>query len=87
MSTSSRSSKGDTEPATVGAHPAGKDETPDEEKDAPYYCPGCGIRGQYPQKCEGKPEAPHPPIEMVSTAELSGDPDQITRAPSTENLG
>jgi len=54
-------------------------------KDAPFYCPGCGRRFQYQQQCTGKPESPHPPIEVVSTDELSGD--NPTAAPSTENLG
>jgi len=58
-----------------------------EKDDAPYYCPGCGKRVQYPQQCTGRPEAPHPPIEVVSTEELSGDPEKLTAAPSTENLG
>jgi hypothetical protein len=57
----------------------------ESRKDAAYYCPGCGLRYEYPQKCTGKPESPHPPIEVVSTDELSGD--NPTAAPSTENLG
>lgn len=40
-----------------------------------YYCPGCGATGDYPQKCSGKGEAPHPPIEMVSTDEVKNAPD------------
>jgi len=55
--------------------------------DAPYYCPGCGLRYAYPQKCTGRPDSPHQPIEVVSTDELSGDPDSYTAAPSSENLG
>jgi len=55
--------------------------------DAPYYCPGCGLKYDYPRQCTGRPESPHPPIEVVSTDELSGDPSKFTAAPSTENLG
>jgi hypothetical protein len=58
-----------------------------QSKDAPFYCPGCGKRVQYQQQCTGKPESPHPPIEVISTDELSGDPEKHTAAPSTENLG
>jgi len=79
-----RSTEGDTE---------AKDEAPAEANDkgrneAPFYCPGCGKRGNYPQQCTGpSAAAPHPSIEMVSTDELSGDPEKLTPAPSTENLG
>jgi hypothetical protein len=58
-----------------------------ESKDAPFYCPGCGKRAQYQQQCTGKPESPHPPIEVVPTDELAGDPEKYTPAPSSENLG
>ena len=67
-----------------------------QRQDAPYYCPACGARASYQQKCVGKPEAPHPPQEVVSTDELGQDynPDAKpgeagyhTPAPSTENLG
>jgi hypothetical protein len=59
--------------------------TQEKKDDAPFYCPGCGKRVQYQQQCTGKPESPHPPIEVVSTDELKGD--EHTAAPSTENLG
>jgi hypothetical protein len=59
----------------------------DTPKDAPFYCPGCGKRVQYQQQCTGKPESPHPPIEVVPTDELSGDSEGFTAAPSSENLG
>jgi hypothetical protein len=65
----------------------GESSAQSESKDAPYYCPGCGKRGNYPQKCTGRPDAPHPEIEMVSTDELSGDPEKQTAAPDTTNLG
>jgi hypothetical protein len=53
-----------------------------------FYCPGCGKLGDYPQKCTGRGEAPHPPIEMVSTDELKGDdPSKHTAAPATTTLG
>lgn len=35
-----------------------------------YYCPGCGMLYDYPQKCTGKNESGHPAIEVVSTDEL-----------------
>lgn len=55
-------------------------------EEAPFYCPGCGRRFNYRTECEGKPVAPHPAIEVVSTEELSGDPANHTPAPSTENV-
>lgn len=48
-----------------------------------FYCPGCGILGDYPQKCRGTDERPHKALEMVKTDELGGDPAQHTAAPST----
>jgi len=61
--------------------------TESHKEEAPFYCPGCGKRVQYQQQCTGRPDAPHPPIEVVSTDELSGDASKLTAAPSTENLG
>lgn len=53
-----------------------------------HYCPGCGKLSKYMRECSGKAEAPHPPIDMVSTEELLGDdPTQHTPAPETTNLG
>lgn len=51
-----------------------------------HYCPACGNLGSYPQKCSGLPGSVggHDPIEMVSTDELGGDPDNHTKAPSTD---
>ena len=44
-----------------------------------FYCPGCGLLYDYQQRCSGKPESPHPPIEVVSTDELkAGDPSKHT---------
>lgn len=44
-----------------------------------FYCPGCGMTYDYQQKCYGKPESPHPAIEVVSTDELKeGDPSKHT---------
>lgn len=61
---------------------------PDGPTFEPFYCPGCGKQVGYMKECTGKPEAPHPPIEVVPTDELaSGDTSQHTPAPSTENLG
>lgn len=53
-------------------------------RDAPYYCPGCGRRYKYMTECVGMTrEAPHQPIEVVSTDELNGDPANHTPAPPT----
>lgn len=53
--------------------------------DAPFYCPGCGRRWNFPTECNGmSPAAPHAPIEVVSTDELDGDPEKHTAAPATE---
>lgn len=55
--------------------------------DSSHYCPGCGALGKYAQKCDGSGSPsghPHPPLEMVSTDELGGDPHDHTRAPSTD---
>lgn len=83
-SSSSRTTTTETDAAKTDDTAAS---TESAAKDAPFYCPGCGLRYQYQQKCTGKPEAPHPPIEVVSTDELSGDSEKFTAAPSTENLG
>jgi len=59
-----------------------------EIADHEYYCPGCGQLYDYAQQCVGRPEAPHPPIEVVSTDELKGDDSTAhTAAPHTDNLG
>lgn len=55
-------------------------------KDAPFYCPGCGRRYNYQRECVGmSKEAPHQPIEVVSTDELAdgADPAKHTPAPNT----
>lgn len=38
-----------------------------------YYCPGCGRLYDRERECTGRPEAPHAPLEVVSTDELKGD--------------
>lgn len=44
-----------------------------------FYCPGCGLLYDYQQRCTGKSESPHPPIEVVSTDELkAGDTSKHT---------
>lgn len=88
--------------SATGSDPAAPPQDASQEanrdrKDAPFYCPGCGKRVEYQQQCQGKPESPHPPMEVVSTDELYGadyNPDAKpgesgyrTPAPSTENLG
>jgi NADH pyrophosphatase NudC (nudix superfamily) len=42
-----------------------------------HYCPGCGLLYDYQQRCTGRAESGHPPIEVLSTDELkSGDQSQ-----------
>lgn len=54
----------------------------------PYYCPGCGKLYTYQRECRGRPEAVHPPIDVISTDELqTGDASKHTPAPDTTNLG
>jgi len=49
-----------------------------------YYCPACGNLVHYQQQCTGAPGAlPHPPVEVVSTQELAGDPAKHTPAPAS----
>lgn len=45
----------------------------DEIADFEFYCPGCGALYNYQRPCEGRGEAPHPPIEVVPTDEIKGD--------------
>lgn len=46
-----------------------------------HYCPACGLLYDYPQRCHGKAESGHPPVEVISTDELkSGDPSQHSTA-------
>lgn len=48
----------------------------------PFYCPGCGRRHKFMTECRGmSATAPHPPILVVSTDELDGDPADHTPAP------
>jgi len=84
MPSSRRSTESDTEATEAKASTESQADTSDT-KDAPFYCPGCGRRYEYRQQCTGRPEAPHPPIEVVSTDELSVD--THTAAPDTTNLG
>lgn len=48
-----------------------------------FYCPGCGALFDYRRACHGRGEAPHPPIDVVPTAELSGPPEGHTPAPAS----
>lgn len=49
-----------------------------------FYCPACGQRGGYPQKCSGPAGGyGHFPVEMVSTDELRGPAEGHTAAPAT----
>lgn len=52
-----------------------------EIADHSHYCPGCGLLYKYPQRCSGPLTSGHAPIEVVSTDELSGDPNNLTAAP------
>lgn len=62
----------------------GEDRAPARTQDEPFYCPGCGRRYSYRRECVGRSsEQPHPPIEVVSTDELNGDPAHFTPAPNT----
>lgn len=55
---------------------------------AKFYCPGCGLLYQYEKECTGpKGGHPHAPIEVVSTEELGGDPQDHTPAPATNPDG
>lgn len=57
----------------------------DEDKQAPYYCPGCGRRWDFLTECHGmSAAAPHPAIVVVSTDELNEDPEHHTPAPPSE---
>lgn len=39
-----------------------------------YYCPACGLLYDYQQRCTGRSESGHAPVEVVSTDELkAGD--------------
>lgn len=50
----------------------------------PFYCPGCGKRWKFLTECRGMTNAaPHPPILVISTDELSGDPANHTPAPDS----
>lgn len=61
----------------------GDKETIEARKSASYYCPGCGRAYEDENAvCTGTPEAPHQPIDVVSTAELTGDPEKQTPAPT-----
>ena len=53
-----------------------------------WYCPGCGAVFHYQRECTGRGEAPHAPIDVVSTKEVTeGEPSDHTPAPNSENLG
>lgn len=67
-------------PATVDT----EDTEDTEVQSHPFYCPGCGRRWNFLTECRGQNTAsPHPPIEVVSTDELTGDPSELTPAPDT----
>ena len=45
-----------------------------------FYCPGCGLLYDYQQRCTGRAESPHAPIEVVSTDELkAGDESKYSK--------
>lgn len=54
----------------------------------PFYCFGCGLLYDYQRECRGKPESPHPALDVVSTDELKQeDVSQHTHAPNTDTIG
>lgn len=53
-----------------------------------FYCPACGLLYDYQRECTGRPEAPHTPLDVISTDELKGDDaDKHTAAPNTNLIG
>ena len=48
-----------------------------------FYCPGCGALYNRERECNGRGEAPHPPIEVVPTKELTDESSDHTAAPSS----
>lgn len=71
------------ETATAASEPTRFDQWGEPLDEAEFYCPGCGKRADYRRECRGTPESPHPPIEVVPTSELGGDPEKHTAAPNT----
>lgn len=55
-----------------------------DEKEAAYYCPGCGARSDAKGTCTGTAEKPHQATEFVSTKELAGDSEKHTPAQPSE---
>lgn len=51
-----------------------------------FYCPGCGLLYDYQQRCTGKSEAGHAPIEVVSTDELKSNDTSKHTAPEYVKL-
>lgn len=86
-----------TGPQVTSANPEQPDSnapapTPDRTVEEDYYCPACGRKYNYPQKCTGGPaNGYHPPVEVVSTDEIQGlEPgeqrDGLTAAPNTDQV-
>ena len=77
------------QPATTTVAPSATEQSPEalaearanEVSEHDYYCPGCGKLVDYRQQCQGTPEKPHPPIEVVSTDELKQDDPSKHTAP------
>lgn len=57
-----------------------------QAQEHPYYCPACGRKYDYRQRCKGTDEQPHKACEVVSTDELNGDPSKHTPAPPTTGI-
>ena len=73
------------DPTSAGEHDQGQEHTAASgEERAPFYCPACGRQSGYPRECSGTPQAPHQATEVVSTDELSRDPEHHTPAPASE---
>lgn len=73
-----------TEPA-LGTPPEPAPEPAPSEARPAFYCPACGRALHVQIECVGRSaEAPHPPVEAVSSDELDGPADKLTPAPSVE---
>jgi hypothetical protein len=74
----------DTAPDGLDRDATDATEATEPAQDPEYYCPGCGRRWKFLTECRGQSAAaPHPPILVVDTAELDGDPADFTPAPAS----
>ena len=75
---------GDQPPPAETGEAGDQERGEQHEERQPFYCPACGRQYGYPRECSGTAQAPHQPTEVVSTDELSGDPEHHTPAPASE---